>query len=139
MIITGSFMALWKQLLLSVNLDTLLPKFPSEATECVKLLSSMAQNEENYQQLRDDALGTITEPDSPEMIFYTALAGAATQVGEARKRTVLAYMPFLEAALNKQRRCRVCGCTDYNGCVCGCYWVGEDLCSECAGEGGGEA
>ena len=28
-------------------------------------------------------------------------------------------------------RCRVCGCTDDNACPGGCYWVEEDLCSEC--------
>lgn len=28
--------------------------------------------------------------------------------------------------------CRVCGCTDLNGCSDGCYWVEEDLCSNCA-------
>lgn len=32
--------------------------------------------------------------------------------------------------------CRVCGCTDSLGCPGGCYWVEEDLCSQClvAGE-----
>lgn len=30
------------------------------------------------------------------------------------------------------RRCRVCGCTDDNACPGGCYWVEDDLCSECA-------
>lgn len=28
-------------------------------------------------------------------------------------------------------RCRICGCTDDNACPGGCYWVEEDLCSEC--------
>lgn len=32
--------------------------------------------------------------------------------------------------------CRVCGCTDDRACPGGCYWVEEDLCSECAGKGG---
>lgn len=27
--------------------------------------------------------------------------------------------------------CRVCGCTWNNACADGCYWVEEDLCSEC--------
>ena len=31
-----------------------------------------------------------------------------------------------------ERRCRVCGCTDGNACLGGCYWVEEDLCSKCA-------
>lgn len=29
------------------------------------------------------------------------------------------------------RTCRVCGCTDDHACPGGCYWVEEDLCSEC--------
>jgi ParB/RepB/Spo0J family partition protein len=29
-------------------------------------------------------------------------------------------------------RCRVCGCTDEDGCEGGCSWVGESLCSACA-------
>lgn len=27
------------------------------------------------------------------------------------------------------RKCKVCGCTELNGCPNGCYWVEEDLCS----------
>jgi 3D (Asp-Asp-Asp) domain-containing protein len=30
-----------------------------------------------------------------------------------------------------QRECRVCGCTWYHGCRNGCYWVENDLCSNC--------
>lgn len=29
------------------------------------------------------------------------------------------------------RVCRVCGCTDYEGCDGGCMWVEDDLCSSC--------
>lgn len=28
--------------------------------------------------------------------------------------------------------CRMCGCTDDHACEGGCYWVEEDLCSQCA-------
>lgn len=31
-----------------------------------------------------------------------------------------------------ERVCRVCGCTDAQGCLGGCCWVEEDLCSSCA-------
>lgn len=31
-----------------------------------------------------------------------------------------------------EKRCRVCGCTWNNACPGGCYWVEEDLCSQCA-------
>lgn len=29
------------------------------------------------------------------------------------------------------RRCRVCGWTQFNACPGGCYWIEEDLCSKC--------
>lgn len=31
----------------------------------------------------------------------------------------------------KRKKCRVCGCTDDKACVGGCYWVEDDLCSQC--------
>lgn len=30
------------------------------------------------------------------------------------------------------RACRVCGCTDFQACEGGCWWVAVDLCSSCA-------
>ncbi len=30
------------------------------------------------------------------------------------------------------RTCRGCGCTDDYACDGGCWWVADDLCSECA-------
>jgi len=31
----------------------------------------------------------------------------------------------------KEKKCRVCGCTDVCACPGGCYWVQDDLCSSC--------
>lgn len=42
--------------------------------------------------------------------------------------------------MEKQRKCRVCGCTDNDCRQCieaqgfPCWWVEEDLCSRCAAE-----
>jgi hypothetical protein len=33
----------------------------------------------------------------------------------------------------KNPTCRVCGCTDLDGCGGGCSWVESDLCSACVG------
>lgn len=33
-----------------------------------------------------------------------------------------------------ERRCRECGCTDHDACPGGCYWVEQDLCSQCQGK-----
>jgi hypothetical protein len=27
--------------------------------------------------------------------------------------------------------CRVCGCTEDDGCEAGCWWIAENVCSEC--------
>jgi hypothetical protein len=35
------------------------------------------------------------------------------------------------AAAELERRCRECGCTDEEGCAEGCWWVRDDLCSQC--------
>lgn len=48
-------------------------------------------------------------------------------------RLTLEYI--LQEALNQHKApgvCRVCGCTDENGCPEGCYWIEADLCSQCA-------
>lgn len=33
-----------------------------------------------------------------------------------------------------EHQCRNCGCTWDHACEGGCYWVQEDLCSQCVGE-----
>lgn len=30
-----------------------------------------------------------------------------------------------------RRICRICGCWELNACAAGCWWVAEDLCSQC--------
>lgn len=30
-----------------------------------------------------------------------------------------------------EQTCRECGCTQFNACPNGCWWVEEDLCSDC--------
>lgn len=32
----------------------------------------------------------------------------------------------------EELQCRVCGCLHFWGCANGCWWVEEDLCSNCA-------
>lgn len=46
--------------------------------------------------------------------------------------TVFAELgPFTDLFGTEERECRVCGCTDVDGCEGGCYWVEDDLCSNC--------
>lgn len=34
-------------------------------------------------------------------------------------------------APQKERKCRVCGCTELTACPGGCSWIEQDLCSAC--------
>jgi hypothetical protein len=47
-------------------------------------------------------------------------------------REMMAYIIDEEEQAEEEQKCRVCGCTQYNACEGGCYWVKEDLCSKCA-------
>lgn len=132
----NNVIALWDNVLQRTNYETLLPKFPRDATESIRSLAAIARSCEECEQMREEALKSLTEDDSPELIYYAALTRAASLTGKPREAAVLSYMPLLEEALDAQRRCRVCGCTDYNACICGCGWVADDLCSECADKGG---
>lgn len=61
---------------------------------------------------------------------YTEQAIAAL----AQLRELLNKQPELEAG-GSYRICRVCGCTDLNACPGPCYWVEDNLCSNCARPG----
>lgn len=128
--------ALWEEVLQSTNYETHLPKFPRKATVAIHSLASLARSDEICEKYQAQALGTLTESDSPELIYFAALTRAASLHHTASEAAILAYMPILDEALSAQRRCRVCGCTDYNACICGCFWVADDLCSACLEKGG---
>lgn len=51
-----------------------------------------------------------------EIYYREQLIGIATEVGV------------------EEQKCRVCGCAWNNACEGGCFWVEEDLCSECISE-----
>lgn len=54
------------------------------------------------------------------------------QVQALHKELLEEYDYYLKHSAD--RKCRVCGCTEDNACVGGCYWVDTDLCSECVGK-----
>ena len=134
---TRTVLATWRDLLDSVDYDTMLPKFPAHATACVKELAAVARELDDFPDKANVATHEITEPDSPEQIFWAALKKTARCDEFSVTFEFLPYMPLLENALDAQPRCRVCGCTDYNACLCGCSWVENDLCSECYAKEGG--
>lgn len=63
------------------------------------------------------AIGIVTQVDVPEAEIAAFKDKMKTVVGK-----------YIE-----EQKCRVCGCTQDNGCAWGCYWVEEDLCSKCEG------
>lgn len=49
------------------------------------------------------------------------------------KKSVKKSSPFQKAG-KKVRKCRICGCSDFDACPGGCYWAEKDLCSACERE-----
>lgn len=44
-------------------------------------------------------------------------------------------IPIEERTIGKNTACEVCGCTDYQACEEGCWWVFPTICSTCYDEG----
>lgn len=72
--------------------------------------------------------------------FMKGLHGHQVMVEPVDKHSIAIYLneDLLGVATEvgvEERKCRVCGCTWNNACRNGCYWVEEDLCSNCNGGG----
>lgn len=82
-------------------------------------------------------LGTELAGETSEVVVLEAIASALHEF------TMRADHPYSEIELAVEllqrlaviaageQRCRSCGCTQDSGCVEGCSWVEEDLCSAC--------
>lgn len=80
------------------------------------------------------AYQTIRDADGWE------LAAGFTQATDSLETVVEGQKELIEDCLSnpevyEEAKCRVCGCTDDQACVGGCYWVEPDLCSQCANTG----
>src|SRR5215831_15416689 len=70
-------------------------------------------------------------------------AGHPTEGGKKTDRLLITMAEQLEREIRVEdgalqegeirwpRRCGVCGCTDERPCPGGCFWVADDLCSNC--------
>ncbi len=73
----------------------------------------------------------------PGYNITTCPEGLGVNVTETMKKVdiVLEWPPELFvykiAIAAVERKCRVCGCTWYNGCRNGCRWIESNLCSNC--------
>lgn len=126
---------LFVELLEAVDTRTGIPKFPKRATELVREISAWAKTTRFYADHAQEARGFWEAGAEPEEIWAVMLHKVVhAPTALHRDASVIGHMPALERALDEQRRCRVCGCTERNACPGGCYWVEWDLCSECAGK-----
>lgn len=41
------------------------------------------------------------------------------------------WQEYIMERVSNEPVCRVCGCTQNNACLGGCFWVEDDLCSRC--------
>ena len=119
----------------SVDTKTGVPKFTGQAVKLIHEIAEYAKGTKLYNSNKAESESFWAQDAPPEEIWTFMLrkvVDAPTPIH--RDAAVLLHMPALEAALLHTKRCRICGCTDDNACVNGCYWVTDDLCSQCAAE-----
>jgi hypothetical protein len=85
-----------------------------------------------------DCIG-ITEhnrPEKPELFYGDYTPGRFMWITENVKpfKKIVPYrgqQGLFNVPDEALRVCRVCGCSEFNACWAGCYWVEKDLCSAC--------
>jgi hypothetical protein len=87
-----------------------------EGVEELHLSGYLKEDDREFYLTYDDTGSCDIEPDE----LYTSREEAEAELGNGvfDKET--------------EQKCRICGCTQNNACVGGCYWVEKDLCSKCA-------
>jgi hypothetical protein len=96
---------------------------------CIQLpLNLLGTRLYNYPELDDE------QPIVGDILIMAEgfVDGEPDIVGLTNEQTIVLYRE-LKANFNflTEKKCRVCGCTDISACPGGCYWVEDDLCSEC--------
>ena len=78
-------------------------------------------------RILEDFLGLpITESNAPWPDGQSETEASGDRPGWA------CWQEYLLELTQTERVCRVCGCTQNNACLGGCWWVDVDLCSSCA-------
>lgn len=98
--------------------------------------------------LKPNLVGSLLYNDTPTPTGYKPVVGDILIMAEGFKNgepdivgltneQIIVVFKALKSKFNflKEKKCRVCGCTDIEACPGGCYWVEEDLCSECVETG----
>lgn len=95
-----------------------------EINEVGSYLYNDIRERENYSW--DSIIGNIL------IMAEGFMNGEPDIVGLTIEQTIVLYRELKSKfSLLKEKKCRVCGCTDISACPGGCYWVEDDLCSEC--------
>jgi len=77
-------------------------------------------------RILEDFLGLPTELDADELECQGGAEAHGDRPGWA------CWQEYLLEITKTERICRICGCTQNNTCLGGCWWVDVDLCSSCA-------
>lgn len=80
-----------------------------------------------------DSLGSLY-PDAEKAVIVGHNCPACKENFEKLTWEDKAFCPDPFETDETVRTCRVCGCTDDHACPGGCWWIDEDLCSECVGK-----
>jgi PRTRC genetic system protein A len=84
------------------------------------------------QGLRFYAVIGRIDTDTPEILVRVGVYGHHMDVPADMVFDDLGpFVDLLHVEAAYDRACRVCGCTDSHGCENGCFWVADDLCSNC--------
>jgi len=96
--------------------------------------------------IRGHAMRATVEATEPLEVVYGHVDVVASYVADGAqfghdntsnlpdedRRIFNEHLEALVAAEVEMRICRECGCTAERGCPEGCFWVDDDMCSECA-------
>lgn len=91
-----------------------------------------ATDDADEQGLRFYAVIGRIETDTPEIRVRVGVYGHHLAVPADLVFDELGpFVDRLGEEETTERACRVCGCTESHGCANGCFWVDDDLCSNC--------
>jgi len=108
----------------------------SDDTVALRLAAQLVGSEEFLKVLDEAAELLLPEDVGFGLILYDqkTRSGWGWRTNAPHRREILPALKALVANLEKERVCKVCGCTEEKPCLTAgepCYWVTNNLCSAC--------